>query len=72
MKEVWMSLENVVQGWSGWLSERYLRRSQLDVFPHGGGAAAIQEIGQSLRLSWTKKFWGRESAARKDGPGWIG
>ena len=27
----------------------------------GGAAAVIQESGQSLRLSWTKKFWRRES-----------
>ena len=28
---------------------------RTDGFPHGGGAAAIEEGGQSLRLSWTKK-----------------
>ena len=51
---------------------------KLDGFPHCGGTA-IQESGQSLRLSWMKKFWERECladspicAARKDAPGWIG
>ena len=45
-----------------------------------GGAAAIEESWQTLRLSRTNKFWGRESiwrlspicAAQKDGPVWIG
>ena len=56
-----LNSSNSYSTWNPWSKRIDARVHKLDGFPHGGSASAIEESGQSLRLSWTKKFWGRES-----------